>query len=114
MRVTNKTEPPLDALFSSLAHPTRRAIVERLSQGDVTVGELAEPFAMSRPAISRHLDVLERAGLVERIAVGRQNRCRLRGAPMADAAEWLMRYARFWSARFDALEQYFQDNPETP
>lgn len=112
--VTNMTDPSLDAVFSSLVHPTRRVIVERLSKGDLTVGELAEPFAISRPAISRHLDVLERAGLVERIAEGRQNRCRLSGAPMADAAKWLMSYARFWSARFDALEKFFQDNPESP
>jgi DNA-binding transcriptional ArsR family regulator len=112
--VTNRTDPPLDTVFSALAHPTRRAIVERLSQGDLTVGELARPFAMSRPAISKHLDVLERAGLVERVTEGRRNRCRFRGAPMADAAGWLIGYARFWSARFDALERYFQDNPEAP
>lgn len=112
--VTNPSPEKLDTVFSALAHPARRAIVKRLTQGDLTVGEIARPFTMSRPAISRHLDVLERAGLVERIAEGRQNRCRFRGAPMADATEWMMRYARYWSAKFDALEEHFQDNPEAP
>lgn len=112
--VTNLPGNRLDHVFAALAHPARRAIVERLSQGELTVGELAGPFEMSRPAISKHLDVLERAGLVERIPDGRRNRCRFLGAPMADAAEWMMGYARFWSAQFDALEQYFKDNQEIP
>lgn len=112
--VTNRADDLLDDVFAALAHPARRAIVERLSRGELTVGELARPFDMSRPAISRHLDVLERAGLVERVPDGPRNRCRFLGAPMAGAAEWMMGYARFWSTQFDALERYFQDNPETP
>jgi DNA-binding transcriptional ArsR family regulator len=112
MIVTNRPGKGLDDAFAALAHPTRRAIVEQLTQGDLTVGEVARPFAMSRPAISRHLDVLERAGLVERIADGRQNRCRFRGGPMADAAAWMLRYTSHWTTQFDALEAYFQGEEE--
>lgn len=110
--VTDRGEDRLNGVFHALAHPARRAILARLSERELTVGELAEPFAMSRPAISKHLDVLARAGLVERIAAGRRNRCRLVGAPLADAAEWVLGYARFWSDQLDALERYFHDNPE--
>ncbi len=112
MIVTNSAAERLDAAFAALAHPTRRAIVEQLTQGDLTVGEVARPFAMSRPAISRHLGVLERAGLVERIAEGRQNRCRFHAAPMEDAAAWMLRYARYWTTQFDALEAFFQGDEE--
>lgn len=110
--VTNLAPERLDAVFSALAHPVRRSILHRLATGDATVGELAAPFPMSRPAVSKHLDVLEQAGLVQRIAEGRQNRCRLTGEPLADAAVWVLRYARHWTARFDALESFLQSNPE--
>jgi DNA-binding transcriptional ArsR family regulator len=110
--VTNRADDRLDYIFSALAHPARREILARLRDGELTVGVLAAPFAMSRPAISRHLDVLERAGLVARVASGRENRCRLVGAPLASAAGWVLGYARYWSDRFDALERYFQENPE--
>ncbi len=110
--VTSRDDEALDQLFSALANPTRRALLARLGEEELTVGVLAEPFAMSRPAISKHLDVLERAGLVERIAAGRRNRCRFVGAPLAEAARWVLAYRRFWTDRFDALEQYFRDIPE--
>ena len=106
--VTNSHDPSLDLLFGALADPTRRAILDRLAAGEVTVGELAEPFAMSRPAISKHLDVLERAGLVHRVPEGRVNRCRLDAEPLATASAWVERYRRFWEGQFDALERYFE------
>ena len=101
----------LDRVFAALADPTRRAILDRLAGGEVTVGELAEPFAMSRPAISKHLDVLERAGLVHRIPDGRVNRCRLDGQPMRDAVEWMERYRAYWDDQLDRLARFLE--PET-
>ncbi len=103
----------MDAVFQALAHPVRRGILDALREGDRTVGELARPFPLSRPAISQHLDVLEAAGLVRRIPSGRQNRCRLVGAPMAGAADWLEGYARYWTRAFDRLERHFvESRPE--
>ena len=101
----------LDRVFAALADPTRRAILDRLAGGEVTVGELAEPFAMSRPAVSKHLDVLERAGLVHRIPDGRVNRCRLDGQPMRDAVEWMERYRAYWDDQLDRLARFLE--PET-
>lgn len=98
---------PLSRIFAALADPTRRAILDRLASGHATVGELAEPFAMSRPAISKHLDVLEEAGLVHRIPDGRVNRCVLDGDPMREAVAWMARYRRHWEGQLDALERYF-------
>jgi DNA-binding transcriptional ArsR family regulator len=103
----------LDRVFAALADPTRRAILARLSRGEVTVGELADPFAMSRPAISKHLNVLERAGLVHRRADGRVNRCRLDAEPLRDAAAWVDRYRRYWEGSLDALAEYLErEDPE--
>ncbi len=110
--VTNLPSSSLDALFHALAHPVRREILRHLREEERTVGELAEPFRLSRPAISKHLDVLEGAGLVRRIPDGRQNRCRIEGAPMEAAVTWLMTYARYWTDGFDRLERYFLENPE--
>jgi DNA-binding transcriptional ArsR family regulator len=96
--------PRLDATFAALADPTRRAILARLADGEATVLELAEPFAMTQPAISKHLRVLERAGLV---AVGRnaQRRPRrLEAKPLAEATQWLESYRRFWEGRFQCLD----------
>jgi DNA-binding transcriptional ArsR family regulator len=84
----------LDATFAALADPTRRAILERLMREDAAVSELAEPFDMSLPAISKHLAVLERAGLIERVKDGRNRRCRLLEGPMRDALEWIAIYGR--------------------
>ncbi|MEX2252981.1 MAG: metalloregulator ArsR/SmtB family transcription factor [Thermoleophilaceae bacterium] len=104
----------LDAAFSALAHPTRRAIVARLATGEASVGELAEPFEISLPAISRHLGVLERAGLVRAEKEGRVRRCRLQAEPIGEAVEWLVRYGRFWEERFDAMERHLQDRAASP
>jgi len=101
--------PDLDAVFQALAHPVRREILEALRGGDLTVGALARPFSQSRPAISQHLDVLEGVGLVQRIPSGRTNVCRLRGAPLGAAADWLDGYARYWTEAFDRLERHLVD-----
>jgi len=103
----------LDATFGALADPTRRAIVAHLSRTpQSSVGELARPFAISLPAISRHLRVLEEAGLVTRQKDGRIHRCRLVAAPMETAAEWIERHRRFWEGRLDALERFLESTAE--
>jgi DNA-binding transcriptional ArsR family regulator len=99
----------LNATFGALSDPTRRAIVERLTRGEATVGDLAEPFDMSLPAISKHLTVLEQAGLVERIREGRTRRCRLIDDPMREALEWIASYGRFWEGQLDSLETFLVD-----
>jgi DNA-binding transcriptional ArsR family regulator len=106
--VTNLPDEQLDRVFSALADPTRRAILARVSQGEATVGELARPFAMSRPAISKHLDVLERAGLVHRVPDGRINRCRFDPEAMRTAAEWMELYRAHWEGQLDALASYLE------
>ena len=103
----------LDRTFAALADPTRRAILDRLVHSRATVGELAKPFDVSRPAVSKHLRVLERAGLVRRERDGRVSRCGLDARPMQDAADWVERYRRFWDNQLDQLVQYFeQEQPE--
>jgi DNA-binding transcriptional ArsR family regulator len=96
----------LDATFAALADPTRRAILARLARGEVSVTELAAPFDMSLPAISRHLKVLERAGLITRGREAQWRPCRLNPAPLADASAWIDRYRREWADRFDRLDEY--------
>jgi DNA-binding transcriptional ArsR family regulator len=96
--------PPLDRIFAALADPTRRSIVARLSAGRATVGELATPFAISLPAISRHLKVLERAQLITRSTEGQHRWCRLNPAALSAAADWLAFHERCWSAGFDRLD----------
>lgn len=98
----------LDRTFAALSDSTRRAILARLAQGEATVGELARPFRVSRPAISKHLRVLEHAGLVQRERDGRVSRCELDAEPMRDAAEWIGRYREFWSDRLDSLARYLE------
>jgi len=111
--VTNSRQ--LDLTFAALADPTRRAILARLAAGDASVGDLAEPFRVSRPAISKHLRVLERAGLVRRAREGRVSRCELDAAAMRAAAEWIERYRVFWTNRLDALKRYVEAPvPEAP
>lgn len=95
----------LDGVFAALSDPTRRGILERLAEGEATVGELAAPYAMSLPAVSRHLKVLERAGLLERRIDGRIHRCRLQPHALATANQWVERYRVFWEAQFDRLEE---------
>ena len=102
----------LDATFAALADPTRRAILARLAKGDSTVGDLARPFEISRPAISKHLRVLERAGLVQRARDGRLSRCGLDASPMRDAAEWVEQYRQFWERQLDALARYLEEEME--
>jgi DNA-binding transcriptional ArsR family regulator len=94
----------LDATFAALADPTRRAILARLASGDATVTELAQPFAMSQPAISKHLKVLERAGLVSRGQDAQRRPRRLEPKPLAEANEWLENYRRFWEGSFELLD----------
>ena len=101
--------PNLDAVFGALADPTRRAILAKLSQGDASVNELAQPFAMSQPAVSKHLKVLENAGLIER-AIDKQRRpARLKAAPMQDAVAWLQEFKRFWTGSFDQLDDLLSE-----
>jgi DNA-binding transcriptional ArsR family regulator len=96
----------LSPIFAALADPTRRAILERLAEGDATVTELAEPFAMSLPAISKHLSVLERAGLVTKERDGVRRHCRITATPLKSATSWLEEYRRHWEANLDALDAY--------
>lgn len=106
------TDVALDLTFGALADPTRRALLARLAAGEATVGELAEPFDVSRPAISKHLSVLERAGLVRRAPDGRMTRCSLDARPMQEAADWVDRYRRYWEEQFDALARYLDQDLE--
>jgi DNA-binding transcriptional ArsR family regulator len=101
---------PLDRTFAALADPTRRALLARLSQAEnLSVSELAKPFAMSLPAVMKHLDVLSEAGLVMRNKTGRTVACRLRAEPMEKANEWLNRYQRFWTERLDQLAAFLEE-----
>ena len=112
--------PSLDAVFSALANPTRRAILARLARGEAAVGELAEPFDMTQPAVSGHLKVLEEAGLISRRREAQRRPCRLEAEPMARAAAWLEEYREFWEGRFQRLDALLEDmkqaatEPETP
>ena len=94
----------LDATFAALADPTRRAILARLALGDASVTELAEPFAMSQPAISKHLKVLEAAGLISRGRDAQRRPCKLEAQPLAEATGWLIEYRKYWEASFDRLD----------
>lgn len=96
----------LSATFAALADPTRRAIIARLEQGEATVGELARPFAISGPAITKHLKVLEGAGLIERGRAAQTRPCRLRPAALHEAADWLAHFRRFWEESFDRLDEH--------
>jgi len=103
------TSDQLSSTFAALADPTRRAILARLASGETSVTELAEPFEMSLPAISKHLKVLERAGLVARGREAQWRPCRLEAAPLRDAAKWIEYYRRFWEQSFDRLEEYLRE-----
>lgn len=99
----------LDSTFAALADPTRREILVRLASGEASVKELAEPFQMSLPGVSKHLKVLERAGLISRGRVAQSRPCRLEARPLKEAADWVERYRRFWEEGFDRLEDYLQE-----
>jgi len=103
------SEDDLSATFAALADPTRRAILARLATGEATVSALAEPFDMSLPAISKHLKVLERAGLIARGRDAQFRPCRLDPAPLKEVVEWVERYRRLWSERADRLDAYLQE-----
>lgn len=102
----------LDGTFAALAHPARRAILAQLASGDRTVGELAEPFAMSLPAISRHLKVLERASLIVKLPDRQSRRCRLNAAALGEASAWLAFYRQFWGESFDRLAEHVRQSPK--
>jgi DNA-binding transcriptional ArsR family regulator len=98
----------LSEVFSALADPTRRAILARLTEGEATVNQLAEPFPISLQAISKHLKVLERAGLITRGVQAQWRPCRLDAAPLREVADWIADYQRFWEQRYDRLDEYLQ------
>ena len=99
----------LNATFIALADPTRRAIIARLASGEASVSELAKPFAMSQPAISKHLKVLERAGLISRSRDAQRRPCRIEAKPLSDANDWLESYRRFWEGNFQRLDSMLEE-----
>jgi DNA-binding transcriptional ArsR family regulator len=102
------TVDQLSSTFAALADPTRRAILARLAEGEATVNELAEPFPVTVQAVSKHLKVLERAGLITRGRTAQWRPCRLRARPLGDATRWLSEYRRFWEASFDRLDEHLR------
>ena len=98
----------LSVVFGALADPTRRAILGRLAEGEATVNQLAEPFAMTLPAVSKHLKVLERAGLISRGRAAQWRPCRLESEPLREVADWVGRYRQFWDSSFDKLDAHLQ------
>jgi len=107
--MVQQMEPDIGITFAALSDPTRRAILARLVSGEASVTELAEPFEMSLPAISKHLKVLQRAGLIARSREAQWRPCRLAAGPLKDAADWLERYRRIWEEGFDRLEDYLRE-----
>ncbi|TMB68211.1 MAG: helix-turn-helix transcriptional regulator [Chloroflexi bacterium] len=103
------TPDPISNTFAALADPTRRAILARLAPGEASVTELAEPFKMTLPAVSKHLKVLGRAGLIARGREAQWRPCRLQAGPLKDADEWIERYRRHWEESFDRLDSYLQE-----
>lgn len=108
--MVNQMSASLDATFFALSDPTRRAILKQLSGGEATVGALAAPFDISLPAISKHLRVLERAGLIRRRKEGREHHINLVAEPLLDAARWLAFYGEYWESQFDALADYLDES----
>jgi DNA-binding transcriptional ArsR family regulator len=109
MEPTGYESSRLDATFAALSDPTRRAILQRLALGEASVAELAEPFALSQPAISKHLKVLERAGLVARGRDAQRRPCRLTAAPLGGAHRWLSSYRRYWEKNFERLDDLLEE-----
>ena len=107
----SESPPSLDGVFAALAHPIRRGIVERLSEHEATISELAEPFEVSLPAISRHIRVLVDAGLLALEKRGRDRHCRLQDDPLIEALSWMVHYGRFWEERLDSLASFLDRSP---
>ena len=107
-----KRQAALDGVFAALADPIRRHIVERLARGELTVGEIAARYSISQPAISKHVKVLERCGLLKRHVVGREHRCRLAPRALRTAGDWLTVQERFWNQSFDRLDDYLSRTRE--
>jgi len=110
--MVNYSPSALDTTFAALSDATRRGILSRLALGETSVSDLAAPYKMSLPAVSKHLRVLESAGLIARHKDGRVHRCRLTPAPMKSAAEWIEYYKRFWEEQFDSLAAYLEEENE--
>ncbi len=110
--MVNYSAASLDATFQALADPTRRAILARLARSAATVGELARPFHMSLPAVSKHLRILERAGLMERKKAGRTHHCMISARPLENATTWLAEYRRYWENQFDALAEHLANSED--
>src|SRR5579862_3053039 len=109
--MVNSHETRLDLTFTALSHPIRRGILASLSRGEASVAELARPHAVSAPAISKHLRILERAGLLERRKEGREHRCSAVSRPLKEATAWIERNRTLWNERLDALDRYLKENP---
>ena len=107
--MVNSNGAHLDTIFSALSDTTRRAMLMRLTKGDMSVADLSAPFAITKPAITKHLKVLENAGLLRREIIGRQHFCRLVPQPLGEAAQWIAFYEKFWNMKFDALEKYLNE-----
>ena len=107
--MVNYTTHPLDAIFAALADPTRRSMLEMLARAEHRVTELARPFAMSLPAVSKHLRVLEKAGLIRRQRDGRVHRVTIEAAPMQEASAWIAHYQKFWEGQLDSLARYLDE-----
>jgi DNA-binding transcriptional ArsR family regulator len=110
---SNPKHDPLSATLAALADPTRRAILARLSGGATSVTELAKPFSMTMPAVTKHLKVLERAGLITRGREAQWRPCRIEAGPLRDVSDWVERYRRFWEASFDRFEEYLKELKNT-
>jgi DNA-binding transcriptional ArsR family regulator len=109
--MVNSRAGRLDGTFGAMAHPIRRGILAQLATGEATVAELARPYDVSAPAISKHMRILEEAGLLSRTRQGREHRCRLEPARLKDAQAWIEQQRQFWNDRLDALERYLKENP---
>lgn len=111
--VNNMAADRMSATFAALADPTRRAILARLSAGEANVTELAAPFKMTLPAVSKHLKVLEKAGLISRSREAQWRPCRLEASPLKDVADWVEEYRRYWEEKFDRLDDYLKELQRT-
>ena len=109
--MVNYNQRQLDLSFSALAHPIRRGILARLATGEATIAELAKPFKVSAPAITKHMRILEDAGLLSRKKLGREHHCRLEQKRMKEAQEWIAAHRKFWNDKLDSLERYLKENP---